>query len=141
MLFTTLCSIESASIKAKEKYDSLVLTEESLAEYVVQGLKVSVFPKGAATSDSSSNYEMVVLKSKDGSQVVKPTDMKLLPVTYGNKLGHSAEFQAVEAVFSWDDIARLRAMDKKGEWEVVAVRSTGTENKVTVKEKHFKLLH
>ena len=90
----------------------------------------------------TSGVDHVIVRSTDKKnfEVLQPVEVVQDAVYAQNAFGAQAEYSTMVALFAMEDVKRISALDKKGEFFIVVIGSTGEEKKFQVKTKHFKRL-
>ena len=132
---------QNASWEAK-KY--LELTADQVTGDMKRGiLRVYANPDTARSISSegmrgTSGVEHVVLRTtKKRFEVVQPLELLESAQYAQNAFGAKVGFASMEATFSMEDVQRISSVDKKGEFFIVVIGTTGEEKKFKVKTKHF----
>lgn len=87
----------------------------------------------------------VVLKSKDKKLVVKPVETTRIETVAGNLIGAEVNYHGLHAMFSMEDVQRVRVASPDEEFVVTSVvhypsHGRSYEYNVLVKRKHFERL-
>ena len=87
----------------------------------------------------TSGVDHVVLRTthKNNFEVVQPLEIFESLQYAQNAFGAKVGFSSMEALFSMEDAMRVSSADKKGEFFIVLIGTTGEEKKFKVKTKHF----
>src|SRR3990172_11591751 len=135
---TPLCRLETSAMRARERYEDFVVTEEVLAEHRPGFLSVLSFPFVSADKiNVVPAAEVLVLRSTDEKVVVKPAETETLEAEeFSNKMGYKESFPSFIAWFTVEDWKRVQ--NQKGEWEVVCLRPDVGEYSLKFKAKNFK---
>jgi len=90
----------------------------------------------------SSGVEHVIIRStkKKGFEVLQPLETQEDIEFAQNTFGAEVAYSSLAAYFNMDEVARISNLDKKGEFFIVVIGTTGEEKKFKVKTKHFKRL-
>lgn len=142
-VYTPFSWVAQLSSWKSKKY--LELAAEDLDENATAGvLRVYANPDRPRYVSRSglvgtSGVDHVVIRStnKKGFEILQPTEI-LEDSTYTqNALGAGVEFSALVALFDLEEVKRIAALDKKGEFYILVIGETGEEKKFKVKTKHF----
>lgn len=134
--------VQQASAAAKEHR---VLTIEDVPdEWTERVLRVEVqpsFPTHVRSAALGRSVQHVVLRSIDRAATVQPLSKDLFDMEMRNEGGAVLTFTGARVQFALDDVHKLRARDKKGEFFITVVAAKGYGDKdFRVKEKHFRYL-
>lgn len=90
----------------------------------------------------TSGVEHVIIRStkKKDFAVIQPIDTELGSELVQNAFGMQIEFESLVGYFSMDELIQISEMDKKGEFFVRIIGTTGEEKDFKIKTKHFKKL-
>ncbi len=136
---------QNASWEAK-KYRELELDDvtEEMKEGVLRvfanpDMPTRVSPGGMA---GTSGVEHIIIRStpKKNFEVLQPLET-VEDIEYAqNAFGAEVALPSMAGYFALEDVVRISTLDKKGEFFVVVIGTTGEEKKFKIKTKHFKLL-
>lgn len=87
----------------------------------------------------TSGVEHVIIRStrKKRFEVLQPIDLEPDAVYAQNAFGASVSLTSQAATFDLEQVKRIAALDKKGEFFIVVIGESGEEKKFKVKTKHF----
>jgi len=87
----------------------------------------------------TAGVEHLIIRSTDKKNfaVLQPIDIVPDAVYARNAFGAEVGFTAQVASFDIDEVRRIAALDKKGEFFIVVIGDTGEEKKFKIKTKHF----
>jgi hypothetical protein len=147
--WTPLSWVVFQSHERKKIGQELEVTKSMIAPV----FRVTAFPDvstNATTQYGASGVEHVVVMSTDQQTVAQPIEkdydavtMKNLKNLLGwsaNYLGWSSNYQMVVASFKLDEVLEIASLDKKSEFFIKIVGTTGEAKKFKVKSKFFKHL-
>jgi len=89
-----------------------------------------------------SGVEHVVIRSteKKDFSIIQPISTELGSELTQNIFGAQIEYESLIGYFAMGEVMQISALDKKGEFFVLIIGTTGEEKKFKVKTKHFKKL-
>ncbi len=90
----------------------------------------------------SSGVDHIIVRStkKKGFEVLQPLEIQEDMEYAQNAFGAEVGFTSMVGYFDLDDVKRISKLDKKGEFFIVVIGTTGEEKKFKVKTKHFERL-
>lgn len=142
-VFTPLSWIEQLSSNATKEYRAFSpadLTREDLAPV----LRVVIYPDLPLTLSASSravsdSVQHVVVRDEAKRVVAQPLAKDQFTQETSNAMGGRADYAGLRAVFSLEDVARVRAASPDHEFFVTVV-GQGSEKNFKIKKKHFEKL-
>lgn len=96
----------------------------------------------AGSMVGTSGVEHVIIKStqKGKFAYIQPKETETGSELAQNAFGAQIELESLVGYFSMDEVVQIAAMDKKGEFFVRIIGTTGEEKDFKIKTKHFKKL-
>ena len=96
----------------------------------------------AGSTRGMSGVEHVIVRStkKKGFAYIQPKETESGSELAQNAFGAQLEFESLVGYFDMGEVLQISAMDKKGEFFVRIIGTTGEEKDFKVKTKHFKKL-
>lgn len=139
-IFTPRAWIARMKQEAKRKYKAFEVADVT-EEDRLPILRVLVSPSTpervtAEGLQRAAGVDHVVLRSEDKKVVIQPLVIDSYIVEVSNAMGGRAELKGAIALFSMEELGRLRASGS-GEFFVTVVGDKGNEKDFKVKRKHF----
>lgn len=136
---------QNASWEAK-KYKEMVAEQvtEEMSDPVLRVYANPDMPTriGGSGLVGSSGVGHIIVRStkKKGFEVLQPLETEEDLEYAQNAFGAEVAYSSMVAYFEMEDVIRISNLDKKSEFFIVVVGTTGEEKKFKVKTKHFKRL-
>lgn len=141
--FTWITQQASWSAKKYKTMGREDVTEQMLEPVLMvicnPDMPVKVTSRGAR---GISGVEHVIIRStkKKGFSYIQPKETESGSELAQNAFGAQLELESLVGYFDMDETLQISAMDKKGEFFVRVIGTTGEEKDFKVKTKHFKKL-
>ncbi len=137
--WTPLSWVVFQSHQKKKTYQELEVTEDMLAP-IFRVMALPDVPTNVTKQYGSSGVEHVVIMSTDQQTVAQPIEKDYDAVTMKNMLGWSTDYPMVIVSFELKEVLEVASLDKKSEFFITIIGTTGEEKKFKVKSKFFKHL-